>query len=159
MSGEPLTGLGPAAPRRSAVIAGRIATSAVVAFLAFSGGIKLVAPEPVTTTMRELGWPPVLTLPLGVMELAVTALYAVPRTARLGAVLLTGWLGGAVATHLRLLDPWLTHTLFPIWVGAVAWAGLLLRDPAFASTLLGAVHRPIARHGRAATEAPSVAAP
>jgi hypothetical protein len=55
-------------------------------------------------------------------------------------VLLTGYLGGACATHLRLLDPWLTHTLFPVWLGAIAWAGLLLRDPALRA-LLAARHR------------------
>jgi len=67
---------------------------------------------------------------LGVILLASTALYAYPRTAILGAILLTGYLGGAVAAHLRLDDPLFTHVLFGVYLGALAWGGLWLRDPA-----------------------------
>lgn len=111
------------------VIAGRWLSGLGVAFLLFSAGIKLAAPEPVHASMVELGWPPQLARGLGVLELACTLLYAFPRSARLGVVLLTGYLGGAVATHLRLLDPWLSHTLFPVWLGLLLWGGLVLRDP------------------------------
>ena len=126
----------PAARARIVVRAGRVASGLAVAFLLFSAGIKLLAPGEVAATMRELGYPPQLTIGLGLLELTCTLLYAMPRTARLGVLLLTGYLGGAVATHLRLLDPWATHTLFPIWIGAVAWCGLLLRDPQLRHVLL-----------------------
>jgi uncharacterized membrane protein YphA (DoxX/SURF4 family) len=116
------------APSRRARITGRVLTGLAVAFLLFSASMKFLAPELVRASMVELGYPPQLATALGVLELACTLLYAWPRTARFGAVLLTGYLGGAVATHLRLQHPWLSHTLFPVWLGALAWAGLLLRD-------------------------------
>jgi len=115
---------------RRAVVTGRVLSGLVVAFMLFSAGIKFTGAEAVRATMQQLGFPSGLTPGLGVLELACTLLYALPRTARVGAVVLTGYLGGACATHLRLLDPWLSHTLFPIWLGAFAWAGLLMRDPA-----------------------------
>lgn len=119
-----------------AVIAGRVLTGLAIAFMLFSASLKFVAPELVHETMVRFGYPLELSIWIGVLELACTVLYAVPRTARIGAVLLTGYLGGAIATHLRMLDPWLTHTLFPVWIGALAWAGLLLRDPALRAVLL-----------------------
>ncbi|HEX5053689.1 MAG TPA: DoxX family protein [Planctomycetota bacterium] len=122
------------APR--AVIAGRVLTGLAVAFLLFSSLLKFFAPTLVRETMVQLGFPPQISIWLGVLELACTLLYALPATARVGVVLLTGYLGGAVATHLRLLDPWLTHTLFPVWLGALAWAGLLLRDARLRAVLL-----------------------
>ena len=125
------------ARERRAVVAGRVLSGLVVAFMLFSAGIKFTGAAVVRATMDQLGFPPELTLGLGVLELAVTLLYALPRTARVGAVVLTGYLGGACATHLRLLDPWLSHTLFPIWLGAFAWAGLLLRDPALRQLAAG----------------------
>lgn len=108
---------------------GRGFSGLAVAFLLFSSLVKFLAPEAVRESLVELGWPPQLAIALGVLELACTVLYAVPSTARWGALLLTGYLGGAVATHLRLLHPWATHTLFPVWLGGLVWAGLLLRDP------------------------------
>lgn len=108
---------------------GRVLSGLAVAFLLFSAGLKFVAPGIVHESMVQLGFPPHLAFGIGALELACTLLYAFPATARWGAVLLTGYLGGAVAVHLRLLDPWLSHTLFPVWLGAIAWAGLLLRDP------------------------------
>ena len=66
--------------------------------------------------------------PLGVLELLILALYLTPRTAVLGAVILTGLLGGAVATHLRLMDPLFSHVLFGVYVGVLAWGGLYLRE-------------------------------
>ena len=127
---------------RRAVVTGRVLSGLVVAFMLFSAGIKFTGAEPVRATMLQLGFPPELTPGLGVLELACTLLYALPRTARVGAVVLTGYLGGACATHLRLLDPWLSHTLFPIWLGAFAWAGLLLRDPALRHVLAAGPPQP-----------------
>ena len=99
----------------------------VVLFLVFDGAMKLVQPEEVTTAVLELGYPAGIAPTLGILLLAITALFLWPKTAWLGAVLLTGYLGGAVATHLRLGNPLFTHTLFPVYVGLIAWTGLLLR--------------------------------
>jgi hypothetical protein len=107
-----------------------VLTAIPVAFLVFDSVIKLVKIDAVTESMAELGWPDRLARPLGLLELLCLVAYLVPRTRRLGALALTGFLGGAVATHARLGDPLLTHTLFPIWgVAIFLWAGLALRDP------------------------------
>jgi hypothetical protein len=102
----------------------------VALFLLMDGGMKLVPLQPVLDTMATLGWPNDIGLirVLGIMLVIITALYLWPRTAPLGAVLLTGYLGGAIAIHLRIGSPWLSHTLFGVYVGAVAWLGLWLRD-------------------------------
>jgi hypothetical protein len=75
-----------------------------------------------------LGYPESLALGLGIIEIACTVIYVVPRTTVLGAILLTGFLGGAVATHVRVGDPLFSHSLFPIYVGVLVWLGLYLRD-------------------------------
>lgn len=108
--------------------AGRVLTGLTAAFLLFDGGIKLVRHPEVVKSSQALGLPVDLAPTLGVLTLACLALYLVPRTAVLGAVLLTGYLGGAVLTHLRVGDPLLSHTLFPVYIGAMLWAGLYLRD-------------------------------
>ncbi len=108
--------------------AGRALTGFTAAFLLFDGGIKLAGHPAVTESSQTLGLPVELAPWLGVITLVCLALYLVPRTAVLGAVLLTGYLGGAVLTHLRVGDPWLSHTLFPVYVGAMVWGGLFLRD-------------------------------
>ena len=83
----------------------------------------------VTQTGLQLGWPAGTARELGVILAVCTVLYAYPRTAILGAILLTGYLGGAVATHLRVGNPVFSHTLFGVYIGVMAWAGLWLRDP------------------------------
>jgi hypothetical protein len=108
--------------------AGPILTGIPIAFLAFDGAIKLAGIKAVADAMPQLGWPVSLALPLGVLLLTCVALYAIPQTAVLGAILLTGYLGGAVATHLRVGDPLFSHILFPTYVGAMIWGGLYLRD-------------------------------
>ena len=90
--------------------------------------MKFVKPEPVVKTTLELGYPESVILPLGIVLLAATILYVVPRTAVLGGILLTGYLGGAVATHVRVGNPLFGHTLFPVYLGALLWGGLCLRD-------------------------------
>jgi len=109
---------------------GRVVSGIVVLFLAVDGAIKLVPIQPVTDSLRELGYPPTESLArlLGVVTLACTALYAWPRTALLGAVMLTGLMGGAIASHLRLDHPLISHTLFGLWLGLLLWIGLWLRD-------------------------------
>jgi hypothetical protein len=116
---------------RSALWTGRILSGIAVLFLLADGTIKLVPIQPVIDSLRELGYPPTESLArfLGVLTLGCTVLYAWPRTALLGAVLLTGLMGGAIASHMRLGDPLLTHTLFGVWLGLFLWVGLWLRDP------------------------------
>lgn len=103
-------------------------TGLVGAFMVFDAIIKLVPIQPVLDAMRELGFPAGVARPIGIMELAITVLYLVPRTAMLGAVLLTGVMGGAIASHVRIEDPLFSHTLFGLYLGAMAWGGLWLRD-------------------------------
>src|SRR5262249_19765305 len=96
-------------------------------FLLVDGAMKLVKPEIVVKTTVELGYAETVILPLGVVLLVCTILYLIPRTAVLGAILLTGYLGGAVATHVRAgQGPF--EILFPVVVGALLWGGLVLRD-------------------------------
>jgi len=115
---------------RAALWTGRVLSGIAVLFLLFDGAIKLVPIQPVTDSLRELGYPASDSFArfLGVLTLLCTALYAWPRTAVLGAVLLTGIMGGAIASHLRLGDPLFSHTLFGVWLGLLFWAGLWLRD-------------------------------
>lgn len=111
----------------------------VIAFLVFDAAIKLVPIEPVVTTMQALGFDTTAALArgLGVLLLACTALYALPRTALLGAMLLTGYLGGAIAIQLRAGHPIFSHLLFGMYLGLFAWIGLLLRRPRLRALLLG----------------------
>src|SRR5205085_4975358 len=108
--------------------AGRVLSGLPVAFLIFDAAIKFAHPAFVTEASQRIGFPDHLALPLGVILSACVALYVVPRTAVVGAVLLTGYLGGAIAIHLRIADPLLSHTLFPIYFGIMLWGGLYLRD-------------------------------
>ena len=110
---------------------GRLLSGLAVAFLALDGALKLIPLPIVTETMALLGWPADVATArmLGLLLLGATLLYALPRTAMLGAVLLTGYLGGAVATHLRIGSPLFSHVLFGVYIGAILWAGLWLRDP------------------------------
>ncbi len=108
--------------------AGRIVTALPVLFLLFDSAIKLVVIRPVVDSFVRLGWPVHFSVAIGVVEVLCVALYLVPATAVLGAMLLTAYLGGAVATHARVADPLLTHTLFPVYVTVLLWVGLLLRE-------------------------------
>jgi hypothetical protein len=107
---------------------GRTLTALPVLFLLFDSVIKLVVIQPVVDSFTRLGWPVNLSVAIGGIELLCVALYLVPRTAVLGAMLLTAYLGGAVATHARVQSPLLTHTLFPVYVALLLWAGLLFRE-------------------------------
>jgi len=111
-----------------AMWAGRSLSGLVVLFLVFDGAIKLVPIAAVTGSLTELGYPVELARGLGVLVLVCTILYVIPRTAVLGAILLTGLLGGAIATHLRVGSPLFTHLLFGAYLGVMAWGGLFLRD-------------------------------
>lgn len=112
-----------------AMWAGRVISGVLIAFLLFDAAIKLVPLQVVVDTTAALGFPPELARTLGVLTLACTALYAWPRTSILGAILLTGYLGGAIAIHLRIGNPLFSHTLFGVYLGLMVWGGLYLRDP------------------------------
>jgi len=120
-----------AAPASSAAVwIGRVLSGLLIVFLLFDGAIKLVPLQVVTDTMIELGYSGSVDQArlLGVLTLLCTMLYAIPRTSILGAILLTGYLGGAMATHLRIGNPLFTHLLFGLYLGVMAWGGLYLRD-------------------------------
>lgn len=107
---------------------GRIMSGLVVAFLLFDGALKVVPLDVVLTTQAELGIPAHLARTLGILTMICAALYAIPKTSVLGAILLTGYLGGAVYTHLRVDSPLFSHVLFGVYLGVLAWGGLYLRD-------------------------------
>ena len=113
---------------KAALSSGRIMSGIPALFLLLDGVMKLVKPEPVVKGTIELGYPQTVIVPLGVVLLVSTVLYIIPRTAILGAILLTGYLGGAIATHVRVGNPLFSHTLFPVYLGALLWGGLYLRD-------------------------------
>jgi hypothetical protein len=99
-----------------------------VLFLLFDAIIHLMKIAPVVEAFTQLGYPVSVARGLGIIQLVCLALYVIPRTSILGAILLTGYLGGAVATHLRVGDPLFSHVLFPIYLGTLLWGGLYLRD-------------------------------
>jgi len=107
---------------------GRIISGLVVAFLLFDGVIKLIPLDIVISTSREVGIPAEFARTLGVLTLLGAALYVFPRTSVLGAILLTGYLGGAIWTHMRVGSPLFSHTLFGVYLGLMIWGGLWLRN-------------------------------
>ena len=121
-----------AAPRpapKAMTWAGCALTGLATLFMTFDIAIKLVDLQIVRDTMAQLGYPPQLGRTIGVIELVCLALYLNPRTSVLGAVLFTGVMGGAIATHMRVGDPLFSHVLFGVYLGAVLWGGLWLREP------------------------------
>ncbi len=118
----------PAAAASRGRWSGRVITAVPVAFLVFDATLKLFHIPAVAQASQALGWPNHLNSALGLLILACLVLYLVPRTAVIGAVLLTGYLGGAVAVHLRVGDSLFGQTLFPTYVGVLLWSGLFLRD-------------------------------
>ncbi|MDN5941672.1 MAG: DoxX family protein [Nitrospira sp.] len=117
---------------------GRIISGLVITFLLMDAAMKLVPVQPVIDTMQTLGFDSTDTLArgLGILLLVCTALYAFPKTALLGAVLLTGYLGGAVAIQLRAGNPLFSHILFGGYIGMFMWAGLLIRNGQIRSLLI-----------------------
>jgi len=105
-------------------------------FLIVDAGIKLLRLPVVLEVMSELGWPTSSAAPLGVILVVSTLLYLFPRTSLIGAILLTGYLGGAIAAHARIGSPPFTHTLFGAYIGIFMWSGLVLRDPRLRGVLL-----------------------
>ena len=109
--------------------AARIVGGLAVMFLVLDGVAKLLALPPVVEGTISLGYPASLVVAIGVVEIVCLAAYVVPRTSVLGALLLTGYLGGAVATHVRIGSPLFTHVLFPTYIALLVWGALFLRDP------------------------------
>ena len=115
-------------PSKGALWTGRVLSGLFILFMAFDSAIKLADMQVVRDAMKQLEYPVQYDVLIGAIELVCLALYVIPRTAVLGAVLLTAVLGGAIATHLRMSDPLFSHTLFGVYLGVLAWAGLYLRD-------------------------------
>jgi hypothetical protein len=113
---------------KKSIWSGRILSALAALFLLMDGVTHLIKPAPVAEAFARLGFPLSLSVELGVIELICLAVYVIPRTSILGAILLTGYLGGAVATHVRVRDP-LFDTVFPIIIGVLVWGGLYLLDP------------------------------
>ncbi len=112
---------------RKMIWAGRVVSTLPILFLLMDAIVKFIKPEGAVELSAQLGWREHLLIPIGVVLLVCTILYAIPRTAFLGAILLTGYLGGAVATHVRVgSEPF--SVVFPIIVGSFIWLGLYLRD-------------------------------
>jgi hypothetical protein len=109
---------------KKALWAGRILSALPVCMLLMSAAMKFLKPKDVVEGFVHLGYPESLALGLGIVELASTVIYVIPRTAVLGAILLTGYLGGAIATHVRIGEPY----FIPIVLGVLIWGGLYLRD-------------------------------
>ena len=116
---------------------GRVLSGLAVAFLIMDAGLKIAQMAIVGETGGTLGWTTDLGFwrNIGLLLLACTALYAWPRTALLGAILLTGYLGGAIATHARIDNPLFSHTLFGVYLALMIWGGLWLRSPALRAIL------------------------
>jgi hypothetical protein len=110
-------------------VTGLVIAGLAVLFLTFDGVTKLIQIKPVTEAMAQLGFAPGVAPVIGAVLLACVALYVVPRTSIVGAVLITGFLGGAVAINVRAGNPLFSHVLFPVYVGIMVWGGLYLRDP------------------------------
>ena len=125
--------LTPTAPlSRPAVWLSRILSGLVIMVMLVDGAVKLAVWRVVTETMDRMGNGSSETLArsLGIITIVCTVLYSVPPTSILGAILLTGYLGGAIASHVRIGSPLFTHVLFGFYLGLMVWGGLWLRDPA-----------------------------
>lgn len=110
------------------VIAGRVLSGIAIAFMTMDTSMKLFSVKEAVEGTAALGFNTNVILPLGLIQLVALVLYIIPRTAPIGALLFTGYLGGAVAIHVRLGNPVFTHMLSPIYVAILLWGGLFLRD-------------------------------
>ena len=118
---------------------GRIVLALPVVFLAVDSVVKLLRIGPVIDSFNELGYPQNLALGIGLIEAFCLIVLLIPRTSLLGAVLLTGYLGGAVATHVRIGNPLASHVLFPVYIGILIWIGMALIDPRILRLVAGRV--------------------
>jgi DoxX-like protein len=118
----------PVSPSKKSLWTGRILSGLMGAFLLFDAGIHLLKPAPVVEAFAKLKLPIRFAMALGIVELLCVALYAIPTTSILGAILLTGYLGGAVAVQMTAGNPFFGEVLFPVYVGVILWGGIYLRD-------------------------------
>jgi DoxX-like family len=125
------------APSRKMLWAGRIVNALTTLFLLFDAVVKLLRLAPAIEGTVRLGYPVAVVVPIGLTLLLCVVLYVIPRTSVLGAILITGYLGGATATQVRVEDPWF---LFPVGLGVLVWLGLFLRDDRLRGLSLGDVH-------------------
>ena len=116
------------ATSKAALWTGRVFSVFAALFLLVDSIMKVVKAAPAVEGTAQLGYPVTVVFGIGVTLLICTIIYLIPRTSIFGAVLLTGYLGGAIATHVRVSNPLFTHTLFPIYVAILIWGGLYLRD-------------------------------
>jgi len=123
---QPSTQAAPISKRR--LWTGRTLSGLAVLFLVFDAVIKFTKIAPVVDSFAQLGYPIGLAPTIGSLALICVVLYVIPRTSVLGAILLTGYLGGAIASQLRIGSPLFSHVLFPVYVAALIWGGLYLRD-------------------------------
>ena len=117
----------PVSSTKPIIWAGRIISAFAILFLAFDSIIKVLNMAPAIEATTQLGYPVGLVVGIGLLELACLAIYTIPRTAVLGAILLTGYLGGAIATQVRAASP-LFSVVFPLIIGALIWGGLFIRE-------------------------------
>jgi hypothetical protein len=122
------SGAGPVAFSPARIWTGRILSGLVSAFFLFDSALKVLELIPASASTQQLGYPLGTLFAIGVIELICIVTYLIPRLSLVGAVLLTGYLGGAIATHVRVESPLFSHTLFPIYVALLVWGGLYLRD-------------------------------
>jgi hypothetical protein len=113
---------------RKALWTGRLMSGLAILFMAVDSLGKVLELAPVIQGSTELGYAASAVFWLGLIELACVVFYVIPRTSVLGAILMTGWFGGAIATHVRMGHPLFSHTLFPIYVAILVWGGLFLRN-------------------------------
>ncbi len=125
---DPSRPLAAAASPTRAIWTGRVLSGLAVAFLTFDAAMKVLKLQPAVEGTTQLGYPEGVIFTIGLIQVVCLIAYLIPRTAILGAVLWTGYLGGAIATHVRVESPLFTHILFPIYVAALLWGGLWLRD-------------------------------
>jgi hypothetical protein len=123
--GELVSGAGVVS--RRAVWGGRVVSGLAAAFFVMDGGMKLGKPAVVLEATRQLGYPESSVVGIGMLLLVCTVLYLLPRTSIVGAIVLTGYLGGAVASHVRVVNGWFS-VVFPVVFGVLVWGGLWLRD-------------------------------
>ena len=117
-------------------MAGWVLSVLAILLLLVDGFAKLIKPEPVIQATLHLGYPESTITTIGILAIICAIIYAIPRSAFLGAILLTGFLGGAIATHFRINNPLFSHTLFPVYVLLFIWLGLYLRSASLRKLLL-----------------------
>lgn len=113
---------------KSAQWTGRIMSGIVILFMVFDATLKFLKPAEVIGATADLGYLEHHILPMGLLAITATILYAIPATSILGGILLTGYFGGAIATHMRLDNPAFSHTLFPVYLAVLMWGGVWLRN-------------------------------